>query len=245
VAEFSELTTTQVKIILRIGQSKVRGKKPKHRAGYRYYELESNNLSESEILYAHPSMKQEGLVTRLEKEKYHNDGRLEIVYLIDLTSSGWVAYFVAKDATRSGIESRDLDYLDTLLDKEIVKLSDLNAEVLLKYADYVDLSDRSGYSVSNFARQVLSTEKVDTARSLLDGLKDGIDKAPRSGLRNSDVEIIYQIVTKIEQELNEPEPKENLIKAFLLVLLEYYKHIAVFIGLIGSVITIISYLQHH
>jgi hypothetical protein len=235
------LTPHELKVLLRLGWLKAHKQMSKHSGGYRYYEVTDGMLSEWEIAESHVSLQSKGLVSRPSIWKY-NENRKELHFLIDLSKYGILAYFHFKSMTRAGLEIYDLDFLDQLLDNQAIELHELNAKVLLNYVDHVDLGQKTGYNISQFGRSVLEKEKQPEAISMLDDLKNSIDSSSRAGMSNSDIELMYSVVRKLEEEINTPKPRQNLAKAELHVLFQVVQVIGVAAGVVSAILAFIQYL---
>ncbi len=235
------ISARELKIVLKLGAMQARAVKSKHEGGYRYYEVADSMLSEWELSENHDRLAAKGYVTQHSKLKFHNDKKTETIYLISLTKSGLILYFHCKLATKAGFDSVDLELLDQLFNENVVFLQNFEARVLLKYVDFVDLGDKTGYNISQFGRSVLEADERDTAVSKIEGLKDAIDKSPRQNMSNSNMELLYTLVRQLEFELSQPKPRKNVFLAKAHIIFQVIQVIGVGAAVVASVVTILQY----
>ncbi len=236
------LTSHELKVLLRLGWLKAHKVASKHSGGYRYYELVDAKLSEWEIIEYHSTLQSKGLVSRASILKYI-ENKKEKHYLIDLNKNGILAYFHFKSMTRAGLEIYDLDYVDHLLDNKTIELHELNAKVLLNYVDHVDLSEKTGYNISQFGRTILKKEKQSEAITLLDDLKNTLDISPRAGMSNSDIDLMYSVISRLEDEINSPQPRQNVAKAELHILFQIFQVVGAVAGIVSAVLAYLTFLR--
>jgi hypothetical protein len=237
----SSLTSKELKILLRLGWLRTHEIKSKHSGGYRYYEVKDRNLSEWEISENHAALRDKGLVTSETIWKYVSQKK-QTHHLIDLKIEGVSLYFHLKSMTRVGLEIYDLDYLDKLLDRSEISLQQLNAKVLLKYVDHIDLSEKTGYNISQFGRSVLEKEKREVAEDMLDDLNDAIESSPRSGMSNADIDLMYTVVRRLEDEISRPQPRKNVARAELHIIFQVIQVLGVAAGVVSAVLNYLQFL---
>ncbi len=230
MANGDNLSVCEVKVLLRLGHLLAEGRGSKHSHGYRYYELAERNISEAEILDAHLSLSNRGIATWSEKLKYWSDGRQERVALMNLSKRGMTTYFEAQSATRVGLRPTDLEWLDKLLSDSQVDLQDFSAAVLLSYVDFIEISNKTGYNISDFAKRVLSEEDGDRALLMLEGLREAAEKVPRHSMTNSEVDLLFSVVRQVEEEVKRPRIRINMLKAKLLVILAVAASVAAIVS---------------
>lgn len=181
-----------------------------------------------------------GVLSSNAKLKFFESGRREWIYLYNLTKAGLILYFHCKSATRNGLDVYDLEYLDKMLNDGFFILQNFDSKILLRYYDYIELSEQIGYDISRFARAVLESERVDEALTKINAIKNAFDQSPRSEMKNSDVELVYVIVQRIEMELNNPAPRKSVLEILGHILVQSIPHIYGAATIIG---TVIAYLQ--
>jgi hypothetical protein len=233
------LSPREETVIFKLGRLRAEGKRRKHSGGYRYYELTDVSITEFEVSSVHASLASKEMVFWNEITKHWDNGRIEDVYLIDLTHLGLVTFFRAKAATRSGLVPLELRFLDSLLDDGEILLRDLSARVLLSYIDFVDMSDKTGYNISDFAKKVLNEEDKDRALMLFDGLKEAAERAPRQKMTNSEVDLFYSAVDLVEKELKDVAPRKNILVAKLLLLLTIAAAVA---AVVSAILDLLQFL---
>lgn len=235
------LTASELKFILRLGYMYANSIVGKHAGGYRDKEIADAFISIWEISKVSVDMEKSGYASLKGIYKYREGGRRERVYLISITKRGLVLYFHCKSATRRGLQDFDLIFLDNLLENAEIALQDLDANVLLQYIDHIDLSEKLGYNISQFARAVLSDEERVRALSYVKEIKDVIDISPRAGISNANIEILYLLVRKLEEEIKLERPKRNKLKAILYVILQIAPLIGVLATIVSTVIVCLQY----